>query len=46
MFERQGGVSSIRRLKAAYYMVKVSLAILFDRLRRLEAQRPAPLPTP
>ena len=23
MFERQGGVSSIRKLKAAYYMVKV-----------------------
>jgi glycosyltransferase involved in cell wall biosynthesis len=46
MFERQGGVSSIRRLKAAYYMVKVSLAILFDRLRRAETARPAPLPTP
>lgn len=37
MFERQGGTSSIRRLKSAYYMVKVSLAILFDRTRRLEA---------
>ncbi len=43
MFERQGGVSSIRRLRAAYYMVKVSLAILFDRIRRTELQ-PAPLP--
>jgi len=28
--ERQGGVSSIRKLKSAYYMIKVSLAILFD----------------
>ena len=33
MFERQGGVSTIRKLKAAYYMVKVSLAIIFDRIR-------------
>ena len=49
MFERQGGVSSIRRLRAAYYMVKVSLAILFDRIRRPElvhVAHPAPLPTP
>lgn len=45
MFERQGGVSSIRKLKAAYYMVKVSLAILFDRIRRMEAARVAPQPT-
>jgi glycosyltransferase involved in cell wall biosynthesis len=45
MFERQGGVSSIRKLKAAYYMVKVSLAILFDRIRGHEL--PAlPLPQP
>lgn len=36
MYERQGGVSSIRKLKAAYYMVKVSLAIFFDRLRGAE----------
>jgi len=36
MRERQGGVSSIRSLKAAYYMLKVSLAILFDRLRARE----------
>ena len=45
MFERQGGVSSIRKLKAAYYMLKVSLAIVFDRIRRLEATRVAPQPT-
>ena len=45
MFERQGGVSSIRRLKAAYYMVKVSLAILFDRLRGSELPTAAPQPT-
>lgn len=36
MHERQGGVSSIRQLKAAYYMIKVSMAILFDRMRRVE----------
>jgi glycosyltransferase involved in cell wall biosynthesis len=45
MFERQGGVSSIRKLKAAYYMVKVSLAILFDRIRGHELPAAAPLPT-
>lgn len=45
MFERQGGISSIRKLKAAYYMVKVSLAIVFDRIRRLETTRVAPQPT-
>lgn len=33
MKERQGGVSSIRYLKTAYYMIKVSLAIMLDRLR-------------
>lgn len=37
MFERQGGVSSIRQLRTIYYMVKVSLAIIFDRLRRRES---------
>ncbi|WP_020469925.1 glycosyltransferase family 2 protein [Zavarzinella formosa] len=37
MFERQGGVSSIRQLRTLYYMVKVSLAIIFDRLRRRES---------
>ena len=36
MHERQGGVSSIRRLRAAYYMTKVTMAILFDRLRGTE----------
>ena len=45
MFERQGGVSSIRKLKAAYYMVKVSLAILFDRIRGSELARTVPQPT-
>jgi hypothetical protein len=44
MFERQGGVSSIRKLKAAYYMLKVSLAIVFDRIRRSEVTRVAPQP--
>ncbi|MFH0938416.1 MAG: glycosyltransferase family 2 protein [Planctomycetota bacterium] len=33
MRERQGGVSSIRYFKTVYYMLKVSLAILVDRLR-------------
>jgi hypothetical protein len=36
MFERQGGVSSIRRLRTAYYMTKVTMAIVFDRLRAQE----------
>lgn len=36
MRERQGGVSSIRRLRAAYYMAKVTMAIVFDRLRGTE----------
>jgi glycosyltransferase involved in cell wall biosynthesis len=36
MFERQGGVSSIRALRPAYYMVKVTLSILIDWLRRQE----------
>ncbi|HEX3149627.1 MAG TPA: glycosyltransferase family 2 protein [Gemmataceae bacterium] len=44
MFERQGGVSSIRKLKSAYYMVKVSLAIVFDRIRGTEVVMPAPQP--
>jgi glycosyltransferase involved in cell wall biosynthesis len=39
MFERQGGVSSIRKFKSVYYMVKVSLAILFDRIRGAEYAR-------
>jgi glycosyltransferase involved in cell wall biosynthesis len=36
MRARQGGVSSIRYLKTAYYMLKVTLAILLDRLRNRE----------
>ncbi len=36
MHERQGGVTSIRYLKTVYYMLKVSLAILVDRLRAQE----------
>jgi glycosyltransferase involved in cell wall biosynthesis len=36
MFERQGGVSSIRSLRPLYYMVKVTLGILVDLLRRKE----------
>lgn len=38
MFERQGGVSSIRSLRPAYYMLKVTLGILIDLLRRKEVQ--------
>jgi glycosyltransferase involved in cell wall biosynthesis len=36
MRERQGGVSSIRRFRALYYMMKVSASILIDRLRARE----------
>jgi glycosyltransferase involved in cell wall biosynthesis len=36
MFERQGGVSSIRAFGPAYYMLKVTLGILVDLLRRKE----------
>ncbi len=36
MRERQGGSSSIRSVKSVYYMVKVTLAILVERLRRYE----------
>jgi glycosyltransferase involved in cell wall biosynthesis len=36
MHQRQGGVSSIRYLKSADYMLKVSLSILIDRLRGRE----------
>jgi len=36
MFERQGGQSSIRTLDGAYYMLKVSLAILIGRIRKKE----------
>jgi glycosyltransferase involved in cell wall biosynthesis len=34
MHPRAGGASSIRSWRSAYYMAKVSLAILIDRLRR------------
>lgn len=36
MSHRQGGVSSIRPSRAIYYAIKVSLAIVFDRLRKSE----------
>jgi hypothetical protein len=36
MYERAAGTSSIRTLKAIYYMVKVTLAILIDVLRPKE----------
>ncbi len=32
MVERQGGISSIRSLKSAYYMIKVCLALVVDRI--------------
>ncbi len=34
MQERQGGISSIKSFKTLYYMIKVSLAILIDKMRR------------
>jgi len=37
MHERQGGVSSISQLRAVYYMLKVTMSIVFDRLRGQEA---------
>ncbi len=36
MHERQGGRSSIRSLVSLYYMAKVTLAIIVDRVRRKE----------
>jgi glycosyltransferase involved in cell wall biosynthesis len=36
MRPRQGGVSSIRLVDSAYYMIKVSLAICLDRMRARE----------
>jgi glycosyltransferase involved in cell wall biosynthesis len=36
MNPRQGGVSSLRRFRPMYYMIKVTFAILLDRLRRKE----------
>ena len=34
MHERTGGVSSISPKKSVYYMIKVTLAILVERIRR------------
>ncbi|MCK5804391.1 MAG: glycosyltransferase family 2 protein [Lentisphaeria bacterium] len=39
MHARAGGQSSIRHLKTAYYMIKVTAAICFDRLRAREVCR-------
>ena len=39
MKERAGGVSSISPLRAVYYMVKVTLAILLERIRRHEVKQ-------
>ena len=36
MYERAAGTSSIGSLRALYYMIKVTLAILIDRLRPKE----------
>ncbi len=36
MYERQGGISSIRSIDSLYYMTKVTLAIVVDRIRRKE----------
>jgi hypothetical protein len=38
MHERKGGVSSIYRFRAAYYMLKVTMSILFDRVRAREGR--------
>lgn len=35
MLERTGGESSINAIKSVYYMIKVSLAILIDNLRKI-----------
>ena len=34
MKERTGGVSSISMKKSVYYMIKVTLAILIERIRK------------
>ena len=39
MRERQGGVSSIHSFKSVYYMIKVSLALIIDRLLHPQEQR-------
>ena len=40
MKERQGGVSSIRSFKSAYYMIKVSLSLIIDRLTIKKIHQP------
>ena len=40
MQERQGGVSSIRSFKSAYYMIKVSLSLIIDRLSIKKIHQP------
>ena len=40
MHERRGGVSSIRRFKAVYYMLKVSLSIFVESMRGRERVAP------
>ena len=39
MRERKEGVSSISPLKSVYYMIKVTLAILVERIRRKEYKK-------
>jgi glycosyltransferase involved in cell wall biosynthesis len=39
MHERQGGVSSIRSWKPVYYMLKVTLAIMVESIRKREVAR-------
>ncbi len=41
MEERLGGVSSIRSFKSAYYMIKVSLSLLIDRISIKRTQKGA-----
>lgn len=40
MRQRTTGQSSIQSLRTAYYMIKVTLAILIDRVRRVEVHEP------
>ena len=39
MHERQGGVSSIRTFQSAYFMIKVSLSLIIDRLSIKKTRR-------
>ena len=39
MHERLGGVSSISAVKSVYYMVKVSLSLVIDRLAIKRSRR-------